>query len=385
MSSRVDYDIAIIGAGLAGLSLAVRLAELSAPRLRILLIDSRKHYVRDRTWSYWSGVIQHPFQAAVSKHWDAWAIATNEGVVKRSVPGVRYESLCADAVYELAFNRLHEADNIDIRLGTRIVELEEEGDRITLRLPEQVQVRQVFDSRVPTELGQHGLIQRFLGQEIETEQPVFDPNTALLMDFRVSQQATHFVYVLPLSAQRALVEDTYFAPPGFCPPDHRATLTAYLAERYGISGTHKTRLLFEEQGALPMDPCFHPLQRSPHIYPLGSAAGALRPATGYGFIAIQMQCERIAQDLKLGRPPRAITKRSGLIRWMDRTFLACLSRLPYCSPAIFRALFAHCPPSVLIRFLNDQARFTDCARVATALLPSLPQMWRTRRNFMTSE
>ncbi len=375
MSSKVDYDIAIIGAGLAGLSLAVRLADLSAPRLRVLLVDSRTHYCRDRTWSYWSGVVPHPFQAAVSSHWDAWMIATDQGVVKRSVPGVRYESLCADAVYDLAFTRLHQADNVEIRLGTHIVTLEEEGDQVTLRLPEQVRVRRVFDSRPPIELGQHGLIQRFLGQEIETDQPVFDPNTALLMDFRVSQEATHFVYVLPLSPQRALIEDTYFAPPGFCPPDHRATLTAYLAQRYGI---HKTRLLFEEQGALPMDPWFRPRQRSPRIHPLGSAAGALRPATGYGFIAIQAQCERIVQDLKLGRTPRAITKRSGLVRWMDRIFLLCLSRMPHCSPAIFHALFAHCPPRVLIRFLSEQARFTDCVRVATALLPSLAQVWRTR-------
>ncbi len=378
MSSRVDYDIAIIGAGLAGLSLALRLAELSTPRLRVLLIDSRTHYCRDRTWSYWSGMVQHPFQAAVSSHWDAWSIATDEGVVKRSVPGMRYESLCSDAVYELAFTRLRQAANVDIRLGTHIVELEEERDHVTLHLPEWVRVRQVFDSRPPSELGQHGLIQRFLGQEIETEQPVFDPSTALLMDFRVSQEATHFVYVLPLSSQRALIEDTYFAPPGFCPPDHRATLTAYLAKHYGIRGTHKTRLLFEEQGALPMDPWFRPIQRSPRIHPLGSAAGALRPATGYGFIAIQAQCERIVQDLKLGRPPRAITKRSGVIRWMDRIFLSCLSRMPHCAPAMFRALFTHCPPSVLIRFLSEQARFTDCATVATALLPSLAQVWRAR-------
>ena len=63
------------------------------------------------------------------------------------------------------------------------------------------------------------------------------------MDLRCDQAgAAHFTYVLPFTDRRALVEDTYFAPPGVRPPDHRAAVGAYLRERYGgAEGYLRTR------------------------------------------------------------------------------------------------------------------------------------------------
>ena len=48
------YDIVIIGGGLAGLSLATRLAASRFQHLRVVVLEPRTQYVRDRTWCYWA-------------------------------------------------------------------------------------------------------------------------------------------------------------------------------------------------------------------------------------------------------------------------------------------------------------------------------------------
>ena len=83
-----EYDVAILGAGLAGLSLAVRLAEPRFSGLRILVADPRTAFGRDRTWSYWA-LRPHPFAEAVSASWDRWAVAADGCQSVRETPGLR--------------------------------------------------------------------------------------------------------------------------------------------------------------------------------------------------------------------------------------------------------------------------------------------------------
>ena len=88
-----------------------------------------------------------------------------------------------------------------------------------------------------------------------------------------SAGAVHFTYVLPSTPTQALVEDTWFLPPGSRPPGalgHRAALRAYMAAHHGVDGFD---VLFEEAGSLPMDPAFQP-STARRLLPLGTAGGA---------------------------------------------------------------------------------------------------------------
>ncbi|MFM7374455.1 MAG: lycopene cyclase family protein, partial [Chthoniobacterales bacterium] len=69
-----DYDIVFAGSGLSALSLAARLAALPDPP-RMLLVDPRHEFVRDRTWCYWQ-VHENPFDAAITNRWDSWTVRT---------------------------------------------------------------------------------------------------------------------------------------------------------------------------------------------------------------------------------------------------------------------------------------------------------------------
>lgn len=373
-----DYDVAILGAGLAGLSLAVRLAAPGFAHLRVLVVEPRTEYRRDRTWSYWA-LQPHPFEGAVAHRWDRWMVAGHGREVVQEAPGLQYASIPSDAFYRLALQRVRAAPHIDLRLGTAAEASEDDGC-VRIRLPDgTLRAALAFDTRPPPCLGRHGLTQAFLGQEIETEAPVFDPGTVTLMDFRCPQtDAAHFTYVLPTSPRHALVEDTWFAPAGLRLPDHRAAIRTYMADHYGV---HRFTVGFEERGALPMDPVFQP-GPGKRLLPLGTAGGATRPSTGYAFNAIQARCDAVAADLALGWAagclPQPARPRPGLIRYMDRVLLNLLEGRPALAPRVFAALFAGCPPRALVRFLNDSASPLDLAAVATAI-PLLPTLGAAAR------
>ncbi len=367
MTARFDFDVAILGAGLAGLSLAVRLTEPRFAGLRVLVVEPRRTYVRDRTWSYWA-VRPHPFAAAVAASWTSWAVAAPGRLVACAASGLRYESIPADRLYDLALSRLRAAPNVALQLGSSAA-ADEVHDGVRIRFGAQIAHAHVaFDTRPPVGGRRHGLTQLFGGQEIETDEPVFDPGTAILMDFRCAQAAAaHFTYVLPFTSRRALVEDTWFAAPSFQPPDHHGAIRDYMLARYGVG---RFRVLFEERGALPMDPAFRP-RPGRRLLPLGAAGGAIRPSTGYAFTAVQAQCDAVAETLAAGNFPSAPPQRPRMVRMMDHVLLDLLARRPEFAPRVFSALFARCEPRALVRFLNDLATPADFAAVAAAI-PFVP-------------
>jgi lycopene beta-cyclase len=292
----------------------------------------------------------------------------------RSAPGLRYETIRSDRFYDFALSRLAGAPHIDLRLGGEGGKVEgalEEADGVGIDLGDvSLRAGLVFDTRPAPALGQHGLTQRFLGQEIQTRRKVFDPASVVLMDFRVPQAgAAHFTYVLPFSEHHALVEDTWFAPKDMELPDHRIAIGDYLAARHNIADYD---VLFEEHGALPMDPVFRP-KSGRRLQALGSPAGANRPSTGYAFNAIQAHCDRIAADLLARRWPVAARARPAAIRAMDAVLLHLLHIQPGDAAHLFPNLFARCPPAALIRFLNDRASPADILAV-TAAMPFFPML-----------
>ena len=77
--SQPDVDIAILGGGCAGLSVAVRLA---ARGRSLHVIEPRETYFEDRAWSFWR-TAHDPFEDCVRRSWAAWDVDGPGGTVHR--------------------------------------------------------------------------------------------------------------------------------------------------------------------------------------------------------------------------------------------------------------------------------------------------------------
>ncbi len=365
----------ILGAGCAGLSLAVALREagLDAP---IVLLDRRTAYGRDRTWCLWDtpGV---RFTELATHRWPAWQTVSPTGVhTRQDGRGTAYLHLRADDVYGAALARLDDAGDVELRLGTRVTVVREADGCVVVGTDAgPLRAAHVYDA-----LGGGGplralrppragaLRQAFLGQEVRTDGPVFDPGVATLMDFRIDRShGVRFVYVLPFAADRALVEDTSIGTVPVPAARRRAAIRRHLREHHGVSAF---AVEYEERGVIPMTTAPWPVRIGARVSAVGLAGGAARPSSGYAFARIQAQVDAVARAVVAGAPVPTRTG-SARLELLDRIFLDVLRADPDAFPATMAALLGGTPGDVVARFMNDCSTPADEARLVAAM-PPLP-------------
>jgi lycopene beta-cyclase len=360
--SAPDVDVAILGGGCAGLSLAVRLA---SSNFLVKVIEPREDYVDDRTWSFWRTSVD-PFEHCVRKKWASWAVSGRSGRTTRSSSQMRYESIPSGAFYTHACELVTASQTASLSLGISAQDVTRSGNGWKIETDAGVfTAAYVVDTRPPKRVPRYG--QFFLGREIKTERPVFDPHVVQLMQFRRGySDGIDFVYVLPYAADQALVEVTSFAP---CHPG-ADTFTNWLDIEIDALDSGATQVLRNESGALPMEAGFsEPVQDG--IIRMGLGGGAARASTGYAFARIQWQADIVARALITGELPLSTKLDSPMIEFMDRVFLDVLATAPERGPEFFEALFNKVPRDRLERFLSGSTRASDLLSVMMSL-PSLP-------------
>jgi lycopene beta-cyclase len=368
-----DTEVAILGGGCAGLSLALALARVS-PNLRVHVLEERMHYVRDRTWCLWNAE-PHPFTTCVTHSWQRWRIRSDGESVLRQSAKYAYQHIPSDRFYEFAQRNIAASPKQQITLGTRVHAIAAEGQGFRVETDRgSLRAAWVFDSRPQTDEPRPvtgGLVQRFSGWHVIAEKACFDSTTVELMDFQPSHVAgrTIFFYTLPFSANEALIEATYLDHPDLAPAPAEHALEGWLEN---ITAGTPYRVVFREHGALRME-MTRTVEREfrrPRYHRIGTAGGRVKASSGYAFLRIQRQSRAIAHALAQGRtPPRQLEP----LRYelLDRVFLNALSRNSAAAPTYFLELFRNVPSDTLVRFLSECGSARETIAVALAL-PKLP-------------
>jgi len=380
-----DVELLIVGGGCAGLSLAMQLAKRQQQAPRTLILEQRAHYDNDRTWCFW-GDDTTPLATLAAHQWRTVSVRNGGRVAQLDCAQTPYRMLSSAQFYAAAVAALTAAPKLQLQMATSLLSephcrgghwhVETSAGPLT--------ASRVVDTRplVPA-TGGALLWQSFHGHEIECEQPVFDPDCAVLMDFsNASPERVAFSYVLPTSRTRALVEFTVFAAQPLAAAALAADLDAAITQR--VRGAAFTRLR-SEYGVLPMGLSASPTLAAPpeqaaSYVRAGLFAGAARPATGYAFQRIQRWAADCATRLvdggaAVGHPPDP-----RFSAWMDRLFLSVIERQPQLAPQIFADMFGRVEGQRIIRFLSDRGRLSDHAAVVLALpfKPFLQQLFRRR-------
>lgn len=365
---QTDLDLVVLGGGCAGLSLALRLAEQPGRCRRVAVLESRSAYINDRSWCFWR-LGPHRYESLVARSWSRVAVRSSSRAVQVDCARTPYQLLEAGAFYDHAVRTIEASEGLRLELGVTVLEtprLVPGGWRIETSAG-GLTAAQVIDTRPPRapRRGDSALWQSFLGQELVCDRPVFDPSRVELMDFaHDSMGAVAFTYVLPLSADRALVETTLFDPEPRGPGE-LARRQQHAVQR--LCGDAQTHVLRTEAGILPMGTTRPAEALGPGHVHAGLMSGAARPATGYAFQRIQRWADDCSEALRRGEKASGHLPDPLLTRLMDRLFLDVLRTHPERGPELFTRLFEHTATPRIVRFLSDRATLIDRIAVAASL------------------
>ncbi len=357
---RLTVDVAVLGAGAAGLSLAWHLAQAGPAAPSVALLE-RERSAPARTWCSWGpAAMSGPAAGAVAAAWRSVDVV--------DPAGGRQRLDLAPSAYRMIrspdFVRVVSAElGRTTRLAAEVARIEDDPAAAYAVVHAadggQVRARWVFDTRPPVlPRARTAWVQHFRGWTVRTGEDRFDPSSAVLMDFRTPQpdRAVSFGYVLPTSPREALVEWTGFGRTPLDGAGYDRALRHYAREVLGLDAYEMTAV---EQGTIPMVDAVLPRATGPRTFRLGAAGGATRPSTGYTFTAAQRQAEQVAAALLAGRHPAPPPAYPARHLWMDGLLLRALDSGRLAGAQFFPALFREHPVDRVLRFLDGRTSLAE--------------------------
>ncbi len=359
--TKKSYDAILTGGGAAGLSLAYRLKK-RWPEQTLLIIDEEVKQHNDHTWCFWSPD-GSPFDSIAYRQWSKLKVIGKDTQMTLDLEPYRYRMIRSIDFYRLIRQELAGQPGVDFLLGTveRVVDGPDRAEVLVNEIP--YRGAWIFDSRFrPSEYrarlrAYHYLTQHVLGWEIESETPIFDPEAPHLFDFRTPQQGTmRFLYVLPFSETRGLVEYTLFSTKVLPLDTYETALHRYIE---GILGAIRYRIVAEERGIIPMTDQPQPRRAGQRIMNIGTRGGRVKASSGYAFSRLQKDAEAIVASLRRRGHPFDVPEAPPRYRAIDAAMLQVLERHGERGAEVFFDLFRKNPITRIFRLLDEEGGVWD--------------------------
>jgi lycopene beta-cyclase len=272
------FDFVLVGGGLQHALLVLALHQIE-PALRLALVETHESLGGNHTWCFHASDVSRAaesFVAPLVEHsWPGYSVRFPR--LERRVAS-RYAMISSARLHQVLCEHFARHPASVLALGVSATSIE--ASSVRLSDGRELAGKVVSDARGPERTQREGpfAYQKFLGLELELEapSPLDEP---LLMDARVSQHAGfRFVYVLPFSERRVLIEDTYYSE---SPELDRAALRAEVLAYAAAHGFRVRDVLREEQGVLPIPLASRRPEASARPLRLGYGGGWFHPTTGY--------------------------------------------------------------------------------------------------------
>ena len=369
---RKQYDYIITGAGCAGMSLLMRM--MQDPFFsdkQILVIDKSHKNTNDRTWCFWekeNGI----FDAIVTKRWDNLSFYSDIFSQQLVLAPYVYKMIRGIDLYQHVLQASSKFPNIEW-LFDSVFGIESNANGASVQLSSgTISCQYIFNSIIfkenalaPFDNKSYHLLQHFKGWMIETSENQFTADTATFMDFRISQQeGTTFMYVLPVSPTKALIEYTLFTEKLLPKEVYVQNLEKYIAN---VLKVNSYTIEHEEWGVIPMTNYRFPLQQG-NLVQMGVSGGQVKGSSGYAFQFIQKRTAVIIQEIKNGQGNfNAVSWKDKKFHFYDRVLLRILHFNLMPGDKIFSAIFKHSPPERILRFLDNESSICNDLHIMRSL------------------
>jgi len=370
--SAADFDLIILGGGLAGGLSALALAA-RRPELRIAIVELGERIGGNHLWSFFDSDVSPAdhwlVEPLIGHRWDGYEVRfpAHRRTLLQAYRTIESEAL--DAAVRAALP----ADAI-IRAAATVV------TPTTLRLEEgaPLHARAVLDARGGQAEGLEIGWQKFVGQllEVPAGHGLVHP---IVMDATVDQtDGYRFVYCLPFSRTDVFVEDTYYRDGPALDVDRLGERIAAYAAAQGWQVAAVSR---QETGQLPVlkggsFDAFWPADDL--IARAGARGGFFHPLTSYSLPDAVRFATWLTALPDLDALP-ALTRARGAEHWRRGRFDRLLSRMLFDAAAPeqrYRVLerFYRLPAPLIARFYAGESSALDRARILTGR-PPVP-IWR---------
>ncbi|OEJ98825.1 lycopene cyclase [Flavivirga aquatica] len=368
MTNNFHFDYIIIGNGLAGLQLALKMVSDSFFKDKnIALIDPLEKNTNDKTWSFWE---KEPskWNHISYKSWKSATVHTSKKTIHLQLAPYTYKTIRSIDFYTNAKTELLKYNNISFIKDT-VISIPE-ADGVTVETTKNIYTAlHVFDSRLPEKFlkkttNHITLIQHFKGYIIKTETESFNENNFTMMDYRLKDgEQTTFTYVLPFSKNEALIEFTYFTEDLVNDKVYDDYIKRYIKDYLKIN---KYSILEIEKGQIPMTNFPFDTFNTKHITKIGAGGGWVKASTGYSFKHTEKKVTKIIDNLKVNKIPSS-NLFNNKYKFYDTVFLKVLKDENHKGEWIFQQFYDKNTIQTMFKFLDEDSNFFEELKIMRSL------------------
>ncbi len=301
------YKAAIIGLGPSGL--AVNKILYGDSSNEVIAFENEDINKRNNYFGFWLTDWMKPFENIIEKKWYQWTIGDkNINILHSSsdkpycvISFKKWKNFCLETKNKLEIKNKKVAKYFPIKNYFKVITDDNS----------EYYAEKIYDSR-STKEKKGELLQHFYGINITVPDNTFNENELTLMYFTGEKNVLHFMYILPFSHNKALVESTVFSKNVFDSSWYREKIYKYLDQK-NIIDFKETGA---EKGIIPMFLMEEKNSSNPNVLNIGIRGGACKPSTGYVFSFLIKQIQLLKYSKK-----NYVNIHKFLERKMDKIFI----------------------------------------------------------------
>ena len=343
------FDYIICGGGASGLLLSnAFISDKFFNDKKILIIERESKTTNDKTFGFWNDK-ESVLDEMVFKEWEFAEFKDSNSYNTFLLNPYKYKMIKSSQFYSHIGNKILKASNFKY-LNSNINEIDEINNIVKTDDGEFNST--IIFSSIYNEVNfkKYPLLkQHFIGWTIETKSESFDDNKITFMDFSVDQKdEIRFMYILPFSKNKALVEYTLFSKELISDNEYEKEIKSYLKENNIQGYTIKEK----EKGMIPMT-CYPFFENNTDTYfQIGTAGGWSKPSTGYTIKNSIKKIDVVVESLKHNKPLSKIRFKNRFW-YYDLLFLDVLIASKGKGSQVFSDLFKNNDPIKIFKFLDE--------------------------------
>lgn len=364
LKSTIVYDFIFAGYGAAASLLLLELHRKNLlSKKKILIVDPAIKSKNDKTFCFWANDEDPIVQNLKNLIKHSWTDIILQNSEINSIAPLKYNHISSIDLY----NQVYAIEKMNVweRVIAPVESIGRDQFGSYVRINNEV-IRggKIFDSRTPkyqkANKGETHIFQSFVGWEIELDNDIKNQNACRLMDFSVDQTSfTQFMYVLPFSSRKVLVELTRFGREILNEQEAEKYLEKYISLHFGNFIKN-----FVEIGCIPMSTCKIENEIIEDVELIGARSYKVKPSTGYAFKNMYYHANEIAnriENLKKKREVKVLSKKKLSKRFVfyDSLLLSILENKPQMGKKIFTDLFKGVEITKVLKFLDEKTSLKD--------------------------